>query len=391
MRPKTLALMCVAVIGATAIVGCGSSSSASGGGSGGDQTLSITDITDLSGLGKASWGEDVAAGVKVGLQEVQASGVLKNVSLKLKTVDDGTDPTRAVTEFNSALRSGSSIFISGPYSPEATVLLPFVQRNDVLMMTTGTAGYNKPVTDSHYLRLTAAESQSTQFAEWLVKTKGLKRIGLIIDGSNPGFVPFEDGMLAGLHAAGVSGFAAKQVVATADTDFSSALASLKAKGVDAIALLIVPPSMGNVMLQAKQAGGFSGITFVGQEGTAANQVYAVAKGAAAGLLFPQDWIPGSEPAVSAFTSANPGQQPTQYFARAHDGIWLLAAAIASLEQKHQAIKPSTIIKAIPAASTSSVFTQHRLIAMRYPDTTGTPVLSAVYAQLTASGNVVPAK
>jgi branched-chain amino acid transport system substrate-binding protein len=111
-----VALVASAALGLAA---CSSSSGGSGGSSGGGATtITIANVTDLSGV-QQPLGTDENKGLEFAVQQINAAGGVKSMGgakIVVKRYDTASSPDNAVTQATKAVQDGANIVIGGEIS-----------------------------------------------------------------------------------------------------------------------------------------------------------------------------------------------------------------------------------------------------------------------------------
>ena len=354
------------------------------------ETITIGQLASLTGLGSEPWGVPVDNGMKLALKEIESSGFLDGtgVRLELKSEDDGTEPTKAVTIFNGFEREGVPIVISSAYTPIAAAVSPLANDAKVLFIAVGSGGTGTDDPD-YFFRMNDAIGPMETLGKYLVTEQKAQRPVAIIDGDNAAFGPIAENVERGMKAAGLaSGFVAKETISTKDTDFSAVLTNLRKSNPDAVYLSVTPAQSGNLLSQMAQFGGFEDALKAGHIGWS-KQVSDVAGPAATDAVFALPWAPGAEGSddfVDAYTDEY-DVAPTAYSALGHDTVYLLATAIKMAKDNDQEIDGTVLKDLLPEAAAASDFTDNALVKGLKLPATGRPSYEGVLATFTSDGSV----
>lgn len=362
------------------------------------QTVVIGQIAHLTGVGADPFGIPVDRGLQLGVQLVAESGYMDDVgvTLELRTEDDGTEATRAVTILNDYLRDEIPIAISSSFTPIATTLLPIANDEEVLLISVGSGGTGTDEED-YFFRMNDTITPVESVGEYLASEEGVQTPVAIIDGENAAFPPFAEAVERGLAAGGVDGgFAATETVSSDDTDFSSILTNLAQVQPDAVHIAATPAVVGNVIAQMRQVGGFEGAATAGGSG-GGEQVFAVAGDAAVGTYFGQAWaepVEAGDDLDSTFAAAYEeayDASPTAFSALGHDAAWLLAVAIKQVVEAGEEVTGTAVRDALVDAATSQDYLDQALVDDFTIDATGRPTYPGVVATVDEEGRVVAAE
>lgn len=380
----------VAVLaGLVSLSACGGSSGTAGSkgsAAASSKTLTIGLLSSLTGKG-SSFGIPFKNGVELALRDVASSGALKdaNVTLKLDTVDDGSDPATAVTAFNKFVQAGDQITLNAALTPIAKAVAPIANSDKVLFIS----GAGSPLpNDNGYAFHTADLGTPMKTLGEKVQADGGKRVAAIIDGSNPSFATLAGAFEKAVKGAGGSGFVASQNIGPNDSDFSSILTKLRGSKPDTILISALPQQSGNIIRQIKQFGGLDAAKIVGTVAWGP-QVYDVAKDAAVGATFAAIWAPGAANSTSFETEYQSAYNsaPVAYSALGYTTGWTIAAAIQAVAGSNGKITSEALKGALPAASTSSLVQQHGVIADFKIDPSGSASYPGALAVFQPGGGI----
>lgn len=177
-----------AITGAVLVLtGCGSSSSSSGGGKDDPYRVLVTAGLSSPGVLAANSKTSVNA-AKAGAAMVNASGGIAGRKVEVTVVDDGGDPTTAVTKLREAIsKHKPDLYLNSGPSQIAAATLPILKQNEILSFNIG------PTTDSdnpakYPLNFDLSPS-ATDYAKGFVayaKKKGYSSLGILHGGSSYG-------------------------------------------------------------------------------------------------------------------------------------------------------------------------------------------------------------
>lgn len=374
------------VVGAASIVltGCSAAGSGSSSPAAGGTTVNIGLVANLTGTAAESYGIPFQRGVEAALADVKTSGVLTKVGItpKLVTADAKSDVADAVTAFNTINQQNAPIVLQDSQSPLGQAIAPIANDSKVTFISgAGSALEDKA---GYAFRFTDLLTTTAATSKYLV-AQGDTKVGAIVASDNPSFAALASATEAGLP----KGFAAKQVISSTDTDFSAVLENLRSAHLDAVVLSALPAQVGNILVQMKQAGGFTNVTKVGTLATSA-ETYTIAGTTAKGLVFPQSWAPGTGTATSkAFEASYKkkyGEVATSYAGLGYQIGWIVAA---DLLNAHKSVTGTTLRDGLPAASTSALVQKHSILNLTLKKD-GSAISNGVLAEFDSTGTVVSA-
>ena len=250
------------------------------------ETLKIGVLTTLSGAG-AVWGQAMLHAAELAADDVNSAGGLQVADKRYKVVlipyDDKYLPNEAVTAANRLVFEDHVKYMVGPM-PSASVVavLPLTEKNKVLTINQGftpkALGPEKPFTFRPVL--TTVEFSQPQI-DWIVKMKGVKKVGGLFPNDETGQQIAHDVDVAYTKAG--ARLTSKEFFERERVDFVPLLTRILASGVDAIELDgNAPTTAGLIVKQAREVG-YTGL-IVRTGGPATQEIVAVAgKEAAEGV------------------------------------------------------------------------------------------------------------
>jgi branched-chain amino acid transport system substrate-binding protein len=382
----------VLVTGAVALAaGCGSSGGTSN--AGGAQTILLGHDAELSGLAEQQ-GIPYQAGLVAGLAEInQAQPLGSKYTFKMITKDNGSSIGTAAQIYSEFQSQGAVATFESGFTPIGAALLPLANKAKLPIISGGGGlpfnAAGKPIgQDGYFFSMLATYGPQQAVGEYLVKNLHATRVGLVIDSTDAGFEDLALPVEHGLQVEGLKGYVTTQEVPETETDYSSVLANLRQANVNAVVIMLLADAAGNFLLQAKATPGFENVVYAGHQAIS-GETSKIAGKDAVGLVFPQAWISGNQPAALAFQKAQ-GVQPSSYFAYGHDAAWLFAAAAKILVGEGKQITGPNIQAVLPAASQSPLFKQNAYIQGFTMTRGGYAVWNGQLATFNSSGQVVPA-
>jgi branched-chain amino acid transport system substrate-binding protein len=127
---------CAAVVVALASLG-GTAAPAEGrvdGPAASSATIRVGVIYSRTGL-LSAYGAQYIQGLRLGLEYARRNGLLGNNTIQLTTVDDGTDPAKAVSAFRDLVGRGFKVIAGSVSSGVALQLAPLAEQNRVLYIS----------------------------------------------------------------------------------------------------------------------------------------------------------------------------------------------------------------------------------------------------------------
>jgi branched-chain amino acid transport system substrate-binding protein len=378
MTRRTMRTVFTAAAAAAAltVAGCGSDAGGSG------DTVKVGLLANLTGDAAPSFGEPFQHGLELALGDAKADLEQAGVDIEVVTEDAKSAVPSAVTGYNKLRSEDVAVVLQDSQSPLGQAIAPLAN-DDKISMLSG-AGSELENEDGYAFRFTDLGTPTLSMGPYLAE-KGAKKVGVVVASDNPSFATLADATEAGLDG----GYASRQEINSADSDFSAVLANLRKDGIDALVLSVLPAQAGNLLLQMEQSGGFEDVEVIGTVATS-QETYTVAEDAAAGFVFPQVWAPGAKGAGDFETAYEDkfGTTPTAYGALGYQVGWITVAAI--LDAAEQGDVDGTAIRdALPSASEGDLVTEHGILALQL-DAEGTATSTGVIASFDQNGKMVTA-
>jgi ABC-type branched-subunit amino acid transport system substrate-binding protein len=371
------AFTAAAAAAALTVAGCGSGA---GGGSG--DAVKVGLLANLTGDAAPSFGEPFQHGLELALGDAQDDLDDAGIEIEVVTEDAKSAVPSAVTGYNKLRSEEVSVVLQDSQSPLGQAIAPLAN-DDKIPMLSG-AGSELENEDGYAFRFTDLGTPTMAMGPYLAE-QGAEKVGVVVASDNPSFATLADATEAGLEG----GYASRQEISSADSDFAAVLANLRQDGVDAVVLSVLPAQAGNLMLQMEQSGGFEDVEVIGTVATSL-ETFTVAEDAAAGFVFPQVWAPGAKGADSFESAyeAKYGETPTAYGALGYQVGWITVAAI--LEAAENGDVTGTAIRdALPAASESELVAEHGILELTL-DAEGKATSTGVIASFDESGEMATA-
>lgn len=325
------ALAGVALAAGTALVatGCsapGSTQSNSGSKSGGVIKIAVVDAQSGQSSSLGAW---ELKGVKLAVNQANKAGGVDGRKIKLSVYDDQADPTTG-TNLARKVSSDRNIFVFGTAESAVTLAMaPILSSENIPMITSGTS---PAIAQLHNPMVFLNSPSSTVFdqslADYLLKDKGYKKIAMI---SNNG--AYGQGEHDAFKAAlGSTKPVADQIVTATQTDFSSALTSIRATNPDVLFIGAEEVESGLIAKQARQLGMkavFAGSSPISTPLYVQTAGVANAAGSVAATpYFGSNYDAQTKKFAAAYKAAY-GEEPELHGAKAYDGAEIVLKALKS--------------------------------------------------------------
>lgn len=304
----------------------GSDKDNSGTANGGKKVAHIALVIDTTGTA-APVGTDVKHGAELAVDEINKSGKLGDIELKLTVTDGTTQVPREVNLINQAINSDAIAVGYSPYAPGVGATAPLAQRAKVPFISI--AGDQPDVLDvGEYIFHTSAAPDSYQGA--LAKywaDKGVKSVVRIWDSDNGSLASIAKAWTPAAKENGLE-IVKDYPIKLADTEFSAIASQIASLNPDAIELAALANQFNTIATQLKRAGWKGEIG--GVNASVAYFLPSLEK-TADGVVYPTEWSSSqtdekTQKFVAAFKERF-GDTPRVYAAQGYDGIQFVAEGL----------------------------------------------------------------
>lgn len=316
MISAVIMMVCLVIL----VAGCGSKKS---------ETVKIGFIGPLTG-GNAAIGMGLKNSAELAVKQANESGKYKN-KYELVVVDDGGDPTTAVSAANKLIADKSIVAVFGHFnSGAALATVPIFHKNGVPILVT--AAIHPDITKDKYIEvnriMTAANVQNEFAGNLSTKEWGVKKIALIHDKTDYGktnATQFADA--AKKNGATVI---SEDGITVGQQDFLALLTKIKAENPDAIYFGGVATEAG--LLKRQMADLQMDCLFLSDSGIISDTFNKIAGDAAKGMIAfnigrPLEDLPGGKAFIQAYDDAKFAEPHETYGHFAYDSANVVMAAI----------------------------------------------------------------
>jgi len=255
-----------------------------------------TVAAELALTGTYAWvGVPSHEGLLVGLDEVNASGMLGAGKIKLVIEDTGSEKAQAITLINRFQARENVLMVLGPSSSSEGVAIAPVA-NDLKIPLLTTTAVSDAINKSGIWAFKTPSSPSViigEVAKYAVDNLRIKSAALVWGRDNDGQVGQKNAALAYFKGHGVD-IVAEESVLTTDTDFLALLTKITAKNPDALFLALTAEQAASFIIQARQGGIDPRVRFLGVPNMGAEQFITIGGKAVEGSTFVADYFPNLE-------------------------------------------------------------------------------------------------
>ena len=285
----------------------------------------------LSMTGPAAvYGAMQKKGIELAVEEINQSGMLKNLKLQALAEDDGSTKEQGINVFQRFINRDRVAAILGPtLSTTATAADPIAQAAKVPVIAISNTA-PKGITDigDYIWRISLTEAQVIPGAMKKAQQKLGFKTAAILYGNDDVFTKAGyDVMKQSLDQLGVK-IVGTQTFAKADRDFTPQITELKNANPGILVVSALADNASAIVSQARQLG-YSG-PILGGNGFNSPAFIKNAGPAAEGVMVGTAWDSSSQsPQNQKFIKAiqQKGDNPDQFAAQAYTGVYVLAEAI----------------------------------------------------------------
>jgi branched-chain amino acid transport system substrate-binding protein len=252
-----------------------------------DKEIVIGVATAMTGTGAAT-GQQIAAGVKLAVDEVNAAGGINGTKVKLLVEDDRTQPGGSVNAFNKLASSEPAVIMGPTWTNFMLTLAPIIKRNEIPVFTsaTGTKVTDPDVAGGWIFRAAPPINKMIQsLIDYASKEIAPKKAAIIYSNDEWGKSGYDAFKNAGFA------FVAVETFNFGDKDMSAQILKLKASQPDAIVVWnSLPADAGLVTNQLRQF--MPDTKIICSNACAVDEYYALAQAGGEGVLTVAPWVPG---------------------------------------------------------------------------------------------------
>ncbi|RMX06332.1 high-affinity branched-chain amino acid ABC transporter substrate-binding protein [Corticibacter populi] len=275
------------------------------------------------------YGDQIQAGALTAIDTINAAGGIDGRKLEPVLIDDGCEPKQSVPAANQVVKSGAKFAVAHACSGTTIPAVPIYEEEQIVAITPGAT--NPAVTDTtkphFFFRTIGRDDQQGPFAaQYIADTLKPKSVVVLHDKQTYGSGVATQ-VRDALQKLGVN-VALFESINVGDSDYSAVITKLKTLSPDLVYFGGYHPELGLLLRQAREQG--LNVQFMGPEGTANQDLVAIAGPAIEGLLvtLPADFTKRPENAaiVKAFHDAK--RDPDGAFQMpAYAAVELIAAGI----------------------------------------------------------------
>jgi branched-chain amino acid transport system substrate-binding protein len=251
---------------------------------------------EIALTGTYAWiGVPSREGLEVGIEEINASGVLGGNKIKLLLEDTASDKTQAISLINRFNARDKAVMVLGPSSSfEAVAIGPVANelKIPILSTTAVTEAMNK---SGPWAFKTPASPALVigDVARYAVDKMGVKSVAMVWGRNNDGQIGQKNAALAVFKEKGTK-ILAEESVLTSDTDFLAVITKIIETKPDAVFLALVGDQSANFIVQARQQGIDPKVKFIGVPNFGSEQFTKIGGAAVEGAVYVADYYAGTD-------------------------------------------------------------------------------------------------
>ena len=386
MKRKRLAGVVLSLsLFAGVLAGCSSSNETSSG-TKKDDTIKVGANLELSG-GTASFGQSVAEGLQLAIDEINKDGVLGGKQIEIIKADNKSDAAEATNGTVKLINQDQVVAVIGSATSTNTLAQVQIAQDSKVPLISPTATnpavtFDKNTLHDYVFRTCFIDPfQGTVAANFATSEIGAKTAAVYVDSSSDYSKGLADAFVKAFEANGGK-IVAKEAYVAKDTDFRATLTRIKSAKPDFVFLPGYYEEVGLILKQARELG--INYPFMGGDGWDSPKVVEIAGAKALNNTFitnhysPQDKDPKIQGFVKAYKAKYNGKTPDAFAALGYDTGYYVADAIKragaadpkkirdalesvkdlplvsgklNLDKKHDPIKSATILEYVDGKQT----------------------------------------
>lgn len=329
------------------------------------QEIVIGHVASLTG-DTATFGNSADEGIRLALDEINASGGVLGRKIKLVTEDDRSLPDEAKTAASKLITRDKAVALLGEIASSRSIAMaPVAQEAEIPMLSPGSTNPKVTEVGEFIFRNCFIDPfQGTAMANFGMKNLGLKRFAVLYPVNSDYGVGLRDFFIDAVKKGG--GEIVEDVAYTekSDVDFRGQLTKIKNKNPDAIFISGYYTEAGLIAQQARELG----ITcpLMGGDGWDSEQTIKIGKQAVEGAYFSNHYSededrPEVKNFVSKYKAKYNGKTPDAMAILGYDAMRIMADAIsrAGSTDGDKIREALAATKDFPGASGVTTIDEHR--------------------------------
>lgn len=259
-KRKLLSILCIIMLTAALLAGCGGSGNEGGGEEANAEAINIGLNYELSG-GVASYGQACVDGIEMAIEEINAAGgILDGKQINLVKVDNKSDAAEATSVATRLCEEGVVAMLGPATSGLTKACTPVVTENGIPLVSTSATADDVTVkadgsVNEYIFRICYNDSfQGTAMANYALKTLEAKKAIILKDNSSDYSLGLEKNFVPTFEAGGGEIVGGEFAFVAKETDFNAILTKIKGIEADVIYLPAYYEEAGLIIKQARELG-----------------------------------------------------------------------------------------------------------------------------------------
>jgi len=249
---------------------------------------------ELALTGTYAWvGVPSREGLDVGIEDVNASGMLGGNILRVLIEDTASDKTQAISLINRFSTRDKALMVLGPSSSSEGVAIAPVA-NELKIPLLSTTAVSQAINKSGPWVFKTPASPALvigDVARYAMEKMSIKSVAMVWGRNNDGQIGQKNAALEVFKAGGTT-ILAEESVLTSDTDFLAVITKIIAAKPDAVFLALVAEQSANFIIQARQQGIDPEVKFLGVPNFGSDQFTLIGGKAVEGAIYVADYFAG---------------------------------------------------------------------------------------------------
>lgn len=255
-----------------------------------DKELKVGVFNSLTGP-IAFGGIPIQNAMLMALEEANEQGLPGGAKFKVVVADDGSDKGQAINIASQFSTRDNVLMILGPTtSPQALASAPVANEHGVPMFSIGSANAILQAGPWSYKVQSFADQIMGHLGKFLVEKQGVKRVTLVFDQSNEGYISQTNALRDYFKGAGVEIVSDEPILAT-ESNFMALATKLTNQDTDAVFIATPPEQAANLIIQLRQAGMDPSVKFTGPSALSSESFIQTGGSAVEGTYIVSDYSP----------------------------------------------------------------------------------------------------
>jgi len=254
------------------------------------QEIKVGVFNALTGA-TAFGGVPIQNAMRMALEEANEHGLPGGAKFKIIEADNGSDKGQVINIVNQFATRDNVMLILGPTtSPEALAGVPVANEHKVPMFSIGSANAILEGGPWTYKVQSYADDIMGHMGKLLAEKLQVKRITLVYDQSNEGYIAQTNALRAHLEKEGVK-IVSNEPILASDSNFLALSTKVSNQETDAVFMAVHPELAANIIIQMRQAGLDPSVKFAGPSTLSSESFIRTGGTAVEGAYIVSDYSP----------------------------------------------------------------------------------------------------